>query len=156
DLPASTHNIGFVGAGSFAQSYLIPAVKEWGASLDGVVTANGMSSKNVLDKFRFNFCSSDINDLLNKEDINTIFIATPHNIHSELVIKSLKANKSVYVEKPLAINEQQLTEVIRAKSESNKPLMVGFNRRFAPISVKLRNELVSAGEPLVVNIRVNA
>lgn len=156
NLPASILNIGFVGAGSFAQSYLIPAVKEWGASLDGVVTANGMSSKNVLDKFRFNFCSSDVRDLLNKEDINIIFIATPHNIHAELVIKSLEANKSVYVEKPLAINEQQLAEVIRAKSESNKPLMVGFNRRFAPICVTLRNEMVSAREPLVVNIRVNA
>ena len=129
NLPVGDINIGFVGAGSFAQSYLIPAVKEWGASLDGVVTANGMSSKNVLDKFKFNFCSSDIYDLLNKEAINTIFIATPHNIHAELVIKSLAANKSVYVEKPLAINEQQLTEVIKAKSESDKPLMVGFNRR---------------------------
>jgi len=124
--------------------------------LDGVVTANGMSSKNVLDKFKFNFCSSDIYDLLNKEAINTIFIATPHNIHAELVIKSLAANKSVYVEKPLAINEQQLTEVIKAKSESDKPLMVGFNRRFAPVSVTIKNELANAGEPLVVNIRVNA
>jgi len=115
-----------------------------------------MSSKNVLEKFKFNFCSSDVNDLLNKEDINTIFIATPHNIHAELVIKSLEANKSVFVEKPLAINEQQLTEVIKAKSEFQKPVMVGFNRRFAPISVTLRNELAGAGEPLVVNIRVNA
>ena len=156
NLPVGDINIGFVGAGSFAQSYLIPAVKEWGASLDGVVTANGMSSKNVLDKFKFNFCSSDIYDLLNKEAINTIFIATPHNIHAELVIKSLAANKSVYVEKPLAINEQQLTEVIKAKSESDKPLMVGFNRRFAPVSVTIKNELANAGEPLVVNIRVNA
>ncbi len=156
NLPVSVLNVGFVGAGSFAQSYLIPAVKEWGASLDGVVTANGMSSKNVLEKFKFNFCSSDVNDLLNKEDINTIFIATPHNIHAELVIKSLEANKSVFVEKPLAINEQQLTEVIKAKSEFQKPVMVGFNRRFAPISVTLRNELAGAGEPLVVNIRVNA
>jgi len=156
NLPVSSVNVGFIGAGSFAQSYLIPAVKEWGASLDGVVTANGMSSKNVLTKFNFNFCSSDSNDILKNEKINTIFIATPHSIHAELVIKGLKADKNVYVEKPLAINEIQLEEVIKAKTESSKALMIGFNRRFAPVSVALKTQFKNSSEPMVVNIRVNA
>jgi predicted dehydrogenase/threonine dehydrogenase-like Zn-dependent dehydrogenase len=156
NLPVNNINVGFIGAGSFAQGYLIPIVKSSGASLDGVVTSNGMASKNVLDKFKFNFCSSDVEDILKKEDINTVFIATPHNIHSEQVIKALKANKNVYVEKPLSINEDQLKAVIETKSEFNKPLMVGFNRRFAPVSVAIKDEFKNINEPLVINIRVNA
>lgn len=155
-LPLKTVNTGFIGAGSFAQSYLIPSVKSWGASLDGVVTSKGITSKNVLDKFKFNYCSSDPDDILRKEDINTVFIATPHNLHADLVIKALKANKNVFVEKPLAISEEQLKSVIETKSETNKPLMVGFNRRFAKISETIKSEFNNINEPLVINIRVNA
>jgi polar amino acid transport system substrate-binding protein len=155
-LPLKAINTGFIGAGSFAQSYLIPAVKSWGASLDGVVTSKGITSKNVLDKFKFNFCSSDPQEILNKEDINTVFIATPHNLHAELVIRALRANKNVFVEKPLAINEEQLKEVIQVKSETSKPLMVGFNRRFAGISETIKANFKNLNEPLIVNIRVNA
>ncbi|HZH66420.1 MAG TPA: bi-domain-containing oxidoreductase [Flavisolibacter sp.] len=154
--PLSSINAGFVGAGSFAQSYLIPNVKEWGASLDGVVTSTGISSKNVADKFKFNFCSSEINDVLSNENINTIFIATPHSSHADLVVKALRANKKVFVEKPLAINMDQLQSVMRAKEQFNQTLMVGFNRRFAPISETIRNAFDSTSEPMVVNIRVNA
>ena len=85
----SSVNAGFIGAGSFAQSYLIPNVKAWGASLDGVVTSTGISSKNVADKFKFNFCSSEASDILDNEKINTVFIATPHSSHAELVAKEL-------------------------------------------------------------------
>jgi predicted dehydrogenase/threonine dehydrogenase-like Zn-dependent dehydrogenase len=154
--PLSEINVGFIGAGSFAQSYLIPAVKSWGASLDGVVTSKGITSKNVSDKFKFNFCSSNSDDILTKEDINTTFIATPHSSHAELVIKALEANKNVFVEKPLAISQEQLDAVIKAKNESGFPLMVGFNRRFAPICAAIKKEFRNVDEPLVVNIRINA
>jgi polar amino acid transport system substrate-binding protein len=149
-------NTGFIGAGSFAQSYLVPNVKTWGASLDGVVTTRGITSKNVLDKFKFNFCSSDAKDVINNPEINTIFIATPHASHAELVIKSLEAKKKVFVEKPLAMNPGQLKAVIEARNKNNIPVMVGFNRRFAPVSVEIKKEFINAIEPLVVNIRVNA
>jgi polar amino acid transport system substrate-binding protein len=154
--PLHNINVGFIGAGSFAQSYLIPNVKSWGASLDGVVTSRGITSKNVLDKFKFNFCSSDSNDILNKSEINTVFIATPHSSHYELVIKALEADKCVFVEKPLAINQDQLNLVIATKARYNKTLLVGFNRRFAPVSEQIKNEFRNILEPLVINIRINA
>ncbi|HNW56137.1 MAG TPA: bi-domain-containing oxidoreductase [Bacteroidales bacterium] len=154
--PIKDINVGFIGAGSFAQSYLIPKIKPFGASLDGVVTSRGITSKNVLDKFGFNFCSTDANDILKKEDINTVFIATPHNSHSEFVIESLKAGKKVFVEKPLAITEEQFNSVLTTKEEFNQPLMVGFNRRFAPVSVRLKKEFNNLNEPLVINMRINA
>jgi polar amino acid transport system substrate-binding protein len=157
NLPVKKINVGFIGAGSFAQSYLIPNVKLWGdASLDGVVTSNGMGSKNVLDKFKFNFCTSDIDELLNKQDINTVFIATPHNLHADFVTKALKAGKNIFVEKPLAINEEQLKLVIEAETKFPKPLMIGFNRRFAGISERIKSEFKNINEPLVINVRINA
>jgi polar amino acid transport system substrate-binding protein len=154
--PVERINVGFIGAGSFAQSYLIPNVKSYGASLDVVVTTKGINSKNVADKFKFNACSSDINDILGKADINTVFIATPHSLHATQVIESLKANKNVYVEKPLAITEAELNTIIETKALYNHPLMVGFNRRFAPICEDIKREFKNSGSPLVVNIRINA
>ncbi len=156
NAPINSVNAGFIGAGSFAQSYLIPAVKSWGASLDGVVTTRGLTSKNVAVKFGFNYCSTVPDDILNDKNINTVFIATPHSSHAELVIKALQAGKNVFVEKPLAITMSQLNSVIEAETVFKKPLMVGFNRRFAPISENIRNEFRDSSEPVVVNIRVNA
>jgi len=154
--PLTKINTGFIGAGSFAQSYLIPGVKSWGASLDGVVTSKGITSKNVADKFHFNFCSSDSKDILINNEINTVFIATPHSSHSDLVIKSLETGKNVFVEKPLAISQVQLESVIEAKAKFHQLLMVGFNRRFAPISQIIKKGFDNVAEPLVITIRVNA
>lgn len=153
--PKAAINTGFIGAGSFAQNYLIPNVKAFGASLDGVVNSRGISSKNVADKFQFNFCSSDPQDILQDEKINTVFIATPHSTHAELVISALEAGKAVFVEKPLAMNPEQLEMVIEAKTANPHPLMVGFNRRFAPVSEKIKAVFHRIDEPLVINIRVN-
>lgn len=154
--PIDKINVGFIGAGSFAQSYLIPNVKSFGASLATVVTSRGITSKNVAEKFGFNGCSSDKKDVIENKNINTVFIATPHSSHADLVIHSLESGKNVFVEKPLAVSLEELHKIIDVKSKNDHPLMVGFNRRFAPISISVKKEFESADEPLVVNIRVNA
>ncbi len=154
--PIDKINVGFIGAGSFAQSYLIPNVKSCGASLDTVVTSRGITSKNVAEKFGFNVCSSDKKDVIENKNINTVFIATPHSSHADLVIRSLESGKNVFVEKPLAISLEELQKIIDVKSNNYYPLMVGFNRRFAPISILVKKEFENTGEPLVINIRVNA
>jgi len=154
--PLREINVGFIGAGSFAQSYLIPNVKALGASLDTVVTSKGITSKNVAEKFGFNFCSAELNDVIEKKAITTVFIATPHSSHANQIIQSLNAGKNVFVEKPLAITEEELCEIIAAKKINNFPLMVGFNRRFAPICAAIKKEFENASEPLVINIRINA
>lgn len=154
--PTAAINVAFIGAGSFAQSYLIPNLKNTGATLDGVVTSRGITAKNAADKFGFNFCSSDANDVLKNEKINTIFIATPHASHASLVMQALSAGKKVFVEKPLAVNEEELVKVMQTCKAHTQPLMVGFNRRFAPVSTAIKKEFSNTGEPMVVNIRVNA
>ncbi len=149
-------NMGFIGAGSFAQSYLIPAAKELG-SLDTVVTRNGMNAKNVANKFGFGNTSTDPDVILSNPDINTVFIATQHDTHSKYTVDCLKNKKAVFVEKPLAMDMDELQEVIQVYNEAESPaLMVGFNRRFADISVQARETLQHLGEPLVMNFRVNA
>lgn len=154
--PVKAISTGFIGAGSFAQSYLIPNVKAFGAGLQGVVTSRGITSKNVAEKFGFNFCSSLPEEVLTNNDINTIFIATPHSSHSKFAVKALQQGKAVFVEKPLAIDIQQLKDVLNAYRENRMPLMVGFNRRFAPISKQIKQEFHNIGEPLVIQMRINA
>ena len=149
-------NVGFVGAGSFAQSYLIPHVKALGASLDTVMTSRGLTSKNVAQKFGFRQCTSDIHSLLSNSDINSVFVATPHNCHSAQVVASLQAGKHVFVEKPLAVNDEQLASVISAKQHSAQTLMVGFNRRFAPLSQWAKQQFSGSAQPKMIHIRVNA
>ena len=149
-------NAGFIGAGSFAQSYLIPNVKSFGASLDTVVTSRGITAKNVAEKLGFNACSTDSKDVIEKAEINTVFIATPHSSHAALVIQSLDTGKNVFVEKPLAITEEELNNIIEVKALTNRLLMVGFNRRFAPVCLEIKKEFRNVEEPFVIHIRVNA
>ena len=133
-----------------------PYAKKEGASLDTVVTTKGITAKNVAQKFGFNNASSEARDILDNAEINTVFIATPHNSHAPYVMEALKAGKNVFVEKPLAMNYDELEAVKKVYLESNRKLMVGFNRRFSPIAEKIKDEFVNNGEPKVINIRVNA
>lgn len=149
-------NVGFIGAGSFAQSYLIPNAKSWGVSFDSVVTSKGITSKNVADKFGFNNASANADDILKNSNINTVFIATPHSSHAQYVIQALQNGKNVFVEKPLAMNEEELESVKEAYANNPQALLVGFNRRFAPISKVIKKEFSNLNEPLVMNFRINA
>lgn len=149
-------NVGFIGAGSFAQNYLIPNVKAGNGSIDTVVTTKGITAKNVAEKFGFNKASSDSFDIYSNSKINTVFIATPHNSHAKYVMEGIKNKKHVFVEKPLAMNYEELEEVKKVYEKGSSKLMVGFNRRFSPVAREIKRRLEGANEPLVMNIRVNA
>jgi polar amino acid transport system substrate-binding protein len=147
--------IGFIGAGSFAQSYLLPNAKA-GGSLDTVVTRTGVNAKNVAGKFGFPNSSTDAGEVLNKSAINTLFIATQHDTHAKYVVEGLRHSKAVFVEKPLALTYDELAEVKKTYLAHPNILMVGFNRRFSDIAVRVKKEFQSVTEPLVMNFRVNA
>ncbi|HIJ83749.1 MAG TPA: Gfo/Idh/MocA family oxidoreductase, partial [Magnetococcales bacterium] len=149
--------VGFVGAGSFAQNYLIPPLKKHPqVQLVGVATSKGLTARNTADKFAFGYCSTDASELIRDAGINTVVIATRHNLHARFLIEALKAGKHVFVEKPLAVNEEQLTAVAQALEEHPGMLMVGFNRRFAPFVEKIDAFFSNRSGPLVINYRVNA
>ncbi|CAI8789487.1 bi-domain-containing oxidoreductase [Methylocaldum szegediense] len=159
DEPAG-RGISFIGAGSYAMSHLLPNVAACdGVSLAGVVTSTGTSSRTVAEKFGFRFCSADERDVLEDEATDTVFIATRHDSHAEFVLKALEKGKHVFVEKPLCLTPDErdaIREVYeRAQLQPSAPLlMVGFNRRYAPLAVRLK-EALGAG-PMCLMYRVNA
>jgi len=128
--------------------------------LVGVCAANGSHSHQSAKKFGFHHAASDEDSLINDAAINTIVIATRHHLHARQVIAALKAGKHVFCEKPLCLNEEELRDVVRAyeaqQQISNTLLMVGFNRRFAPLALRLKNFLRGIHEPLAMHYRVNA
>jgi len=154
-------SIGFIGAGSYAQSHLLPNIPK-GADvvLKGVMTASGTSSRSVAERFGFEFCTGQETDILANDSINTVFIATRHDSHAGYVLKALKAGKNVFVEKPLCLTETDLNEIkdiylALDTSHSKRPLlMIGYNRRFSPLAAVLRTEL--GGMPMAMVYRVNA
>jgi predicted dehydrogenase/threonine dehydrogenase-like Zn-dependent dehydrogenase len=148
--------VGFIGAGSFAQNYLIPPAKQLGASLGTVVTSKGITAKNVATKFGFGKASTDSRDIIEDAGIDTVFIATQHDTHAAYTLESLKAGKRVFVEKPLAISVEGLEEIRTFYETKGGFLMVGFNRRFSPVAQALKKEFEGVADPLVINYRVNA
>jgi predicted dehydrogenase/threonine dehydrogenase-like Zn-dependent dehydrogenase len=158
--PHPSINIAFIGAGNYAMSYLLPNVpKDEDVVLQGVMTTSGTSSRKIAEKYKFEFCTSDESDIFGNDNINTIFIATRNNTHTEYVIKGLKADKNVFVEKPLCTTIQELRKIGRwyeqtLKSERSRTLMVGFNRRFSPLTEIVR-ERIGDG-PMAMIYRINA
>lgn len=148
--------LGVIGAGNFAKSVLLPRLaKIGGVSLVGLATATGRTAKAVGEQFNFQFCSTDYGELLRWDDINTVLIATRHDTHTAMAAEAIRAGKTVYLEKPLAISEAGLKEVIAAVEQTNGRVFVGFNRRFSSLSVELKN-FFDGIEPLAVTYRVNA
>jgi len=147
-------NISFIGAGSYAQGNLLPNIPENSqVSKIGVLTNTGTTSKRVAEKFKFDFCATLEKDVLD-EKTNTVFVATRHDSHGSYVLKALEQNKHVFVEKPLCLKEFELDNIIEAQQKSQTAVMIGFNRRFSPLTKKIKN-LIGSG-PMSMIYRINA
>lgn len=152
-------NIGLIGAGNFAQGTLLPKMKDL-CNFVGVVSGRGNLSKYVAKKYSFNYCVPSAEEIFNDENINTVFITTRHNSHAHYVLKGIENSKHVFVEKPLALNEEELFEIKDKHEEAlsegrGKHVMVGFNRRFAPAVQEIKKIFTDDQSKSIV-IRVNA
>jgi polar amino acid transport system substrate-binding protein len=154
-------SIGFIGAGSYAQSHLLPNVpKEKGILLKGVMTATGTGSRSVGERFGFEFCTTNEDDILENDLINTVFIASRHDSHAEYVRKALQAGKHVFVEKPLCLHEEELNGILRLYRSGNGSwnranlLSVGYNRRFSSLAEIMKSEF--GGCTMSMIYRINA
>jgi predicted dehydrogenase/threonine dehydrogenase-like Zn-dependent dehydrogenase len=153
--------VGFIGAGNYASRILIPAFKAARAQLHTIVTAGGVNGVIHGEKAGFAEASTDVEALFANAAINTVVIVTRHNSHARFVTQALQAGKNVFVEKPLAINHEELAEVEKAYKAAHaagaRPhLMVGFNRRFSPQVQKMKALLMAVGEPKSFVMTVNA
>jgi predicted dehydrogenase/threonine dehydrogenase-like Zn-dependent dehydrogenase len=152
--------IGLLGAGSFATSTLLPAInRAGGVEMITACAANGPHARYAARKFGFRSCATDEREVCSNPSINTVVIATRHHLHARQVIAALKSGKHVFCEKPLCLNEDELLEISAtrdAEAVRRPVLMVGFNRRFAALSLWLKDFLTDVGEPLAIHYRVNA
>ncbi len=147
--------LSFIGAGSYAQGNLLPNIPiDGNISRIGVLTNTGTTSKRVAEKFEFEFCTANEGDIFN-DKTNTLFIATRHDSHAKYVIKGLQNEKHIFVEKPLCLTIEELEEIKKLHLKlSDKHIMVGFNRRFSPLT-QLIKEKIGQG-PAAMIYRVNA
>jgi polar amino acid transport system substrate-binding protein len=154
--PVGAVNVAFLGAGSYAQSNLLPYVTEApDVSLKGVMTNTGATSKRVAERFGFEFCTDSVQDVLANSQTNTVFVASRHDTHGEFAVQCLRAGKHVFVEKPLCLSEEELEEICSAlRDNTTAHLMVGFNRRFAPLAAELKRHV--KGAPVAMVYRINA
>jgi len=147
-----------IGAGNYASSMLLPHFKGNSAvKLAAVATTSSLSAENARQKFGFGRATTDFNDVLADPTIDAVIIATRHSSHAKLVCAALRAGKATYVEKPLALTLAELRDIWLSIAESgNARLMVGFNRRFAPLIGTIAERFKHAQTPLVLQYRVHA
>ena len=134
-------NIGIIGAGNFTSSTIIPVLKKLNLNIKNIVSSKGLSGTYLAKKYKIENSSTDVSEIYNDENIDSVIITTRHNLHCEQVVNSLKNNKHVFVEKPLALNYKELNIIRESFLQNNKSLMLGFNRRFSPFSKKAKMAL---------------
>ena len=151
----SSVRVGMIGAGDYAKAMLLPHFKTHNVEFRSIATAAGLTARNVGRQFGFVSAVSSADEVLTDKSANLIVIATRHDTHASLAKKALELDKHVFVEKPLAMNDSELDEVIAAANASSGRLMVGYNRRFSPHAKLAREFFADRTAPLSILYRVN-
>ena len=143
--------IGIIGAGNYTSSTVVPNLKKAGANVKYIASAGGLTAKVVAKKLGAECATSDYHELLKDPEVGQVIITTRHNQHASMVLECLKADKSVFVEKPLCLNEDELSDIIETYEATGQDvtLTVGFNRRFSPFAVKMK-QLIGNGAMNIV------
>ena len=146
--------LAIVGAGNFTKMTMLPALKKTNLPLQYIVSSGGLSGTTLAKKFSIEKSVTDMQIALDDPAVNTVAITTRHNLHASMVIAALKAGKNVFVEKPLALNREELDQIIEVYQTTDASLTVGFNRRFAPQAVQMKKHL--GGGPMNITATMNA
>src|SRR5450631_2836912 len=157
---ATGASVGLLGAGVFAAGTLVPAMKAaTNTTLVAVCAATGSHAQHAGRKFGFRYCTTDESKIIQDSGVNTVVIATRHHLHAQQMLAALAAGKHVFCEKPLCLTEGELRSIVSAYLGISPPrpsLMIGFNRRFAPMAVRMQSFLAPISEPLALHYRINA
>lgn len=154
--PQKSVRVGMIGAGGYAKSMLLPNFKTSGAEFRAIATASGVSARDIGERYGFAYCASGADEIIDDDEVNLIVIATRHDTHALLARRALERGRHVFVEKPLAMNDEELEGVLEAAQASDGKLMVGFNRRFSPHARAARDFFAGRQSPLSISYRVNA
>lgn len=148
--------IGIIGAGNFTSAMILPCLKKNSANLKFISSSSGLTGTILAKKYKITNSTTDNKIIFEDKDVDLVMVTTRHNSHSKLVIDSLKSGKNVFVEKPLALNIEELNQVVEAYNNSGKTLTVGFNRRFAPLAIQMKKVLCSVDSPMNIIATMNA
>jgi predicted dehydrogenase/threonine dehydrogenase-like Zn-dependent dehydrogenase len=148
--------IGIIGSGGFTSSTILPILKKINANVKYLASSNGFSSSHLANKFGVSISTTNHNDLLDDSELDLVFITTRHNSHGKFILEAIDNNKSVFVEKPLTINNEEFLDICKKYEESNINITLGFNRRFAPLTKKMKTLLGSSNVPLNIIATMNA
>jgi polar amino acid transport system substrate-binding protein len=148
--------VGMIGAGSYAQKFLLPNFAANKATFASIATASGISARGIGEKYDFARVAASADEVIADAHANLIVIATRHDSHASLARRALEAGRHVFVEKPLALNDEELEGVLAAARASKGSLLVGFNRRFSPHARAAAEVFAARREPLSILYRVNA
>ena len=133
--------VGVIGSGNFTKMTMLPMMKESGAHFKYIASKGGVTSTSLAKKFGFTHSTTNYEEILNDSDVDLVMITTRHNLHASIVSEVLKQNKHVFVEKPLALNKGELHELIKVANSSRGSITVGFNRRFSPHAIKIKQHI---------------
>lgn len=150
----SKGNIGVIGAGNFTKMTMLPILKNIGGSLKTIASQGGLSGTLLAKKYGFANSTTDSNQILNDTEIDLVMITTRHDLHANQVIDALNSGKHVFVEKPLAINEEELDKLVEVYNKNKTTVTVGFNRRFSPHSIAIKKAI--GNEPINIIATMNA
>lgn len=162
-IPVTSNNfegqkgvLGIIGAGNFTSAMILPSLKKCKAAVKYIASSGGLSGTTLAKKFGISYSTTDYSSILNDASVDLVFVTTRHNLHAKMVIEILNSNKHVFVEKPLALNDSELNEILEVYQSKNKTITVGFNRRFAPLAVKMKNLIGRSDTPVNIIATMNA
>jgi len=149
--------IGLIGAGNYAGGILYPHLKKHqNIQILGIATSTGVSAEDKAKKYSAQIITTDYKKLLKEKNINTVFITTRHNLHAEQIVEALKANKNVFVEKPIALSIDELELIKNTFEKTNMVLLVGYNRRYSPLALELKKFIKNRKGAMNILYRINA
>lgn len=148
--------LGIIGSGNFTSSTILPNLKKIGANIKYIASSGGLSSTIMAKRHDIANSTSNYNEILTDNDVDLVLVTTKHNMHARMVLDCLMVDKSVFVEKPLALNNDELEEIIKVYNSKNVNISVGFNRRFAPLAKKMKSLLGADNAPINIVATMNA
>jgi predicted dehydrogenase/threonine dehydrogenase-like Zn-dependent dehydrogenase len=148
--------IGIVGAGNFTSATILPNLKKLNAAIKYIASSGGLSSTTMAKQYNIANSTTNYKEILSDIDTDLVLITTKHNMHAAMVLEALKADKSVFVEKPLALSSEELDKIIEEYNQRSINVSVGFNRRFAPLAKQMKKVLGNDNAPMNIIATMNA
>jgi len=151
-------NVALIGAGGFAKGTHLPNLKRSNSlyNIYGISDKDGNNAKSIAKEYGASYATTDFKEVLKDKDVNMLIIATRHNLHAQMAAEAAEAGKAIFLEKPMALNREELNKLVAVLEKTKVPFMVGFNRRFSPYVKRIKEVIKNRQNPMIINYRENA